>query len=45
MGYAELIRARTSLEVLKLSRALSDNVVKLDVGVKCWGLIVRKIGE
>lgn len=45
MGCTELIKARTSFVMFKLSRALSDNEQKEEVGVKYWGLIERKIGE
>lgn len=45
MWCTELIRARTSFVIFKFSRALSDNEQKLEDGVKCCGLIERKIGE
>lgn len=45
MGRAEVMRERTSLVILRLSRALSENEENLDFGVKWWGLIERKIWE
>lgn len=45
MGCTELIKARTSFVMFKLSRALSENEQKEEVGVKYWGFIERKIGE
>lgn len=45
MGLAELMRARTSLVAVKLSRASSEIEEKLDFAVQCWGLIALKIWE
>lgn len=45
MGLAELMRATTSLETVKLSRGFSESEERPDFGVKCCGLIDLKIWE
>lgn len=42
IGWTELIRAMTSLEMVRVSIALSGSEVKVAAS---WGLIERRIGE